>query len=217
MKKKIIFSLLAMIIAIGLGTTAKADLILRGTDNLGRNLVYDTDLDITWYDLSYFAPEYQDAVNWANQLSVKIGTTEFTQWRLPSVISGEYYNIGSPHHTEMGHLYLIELVNYEVLHPWAFPDKWRYFENLAGGYYWMLQVKGRNAMGSEGSREAPTYNSKEQRLQFIPVLMANIPRDNWYTFFSKKKKYLGVAVHPGDIVRKHQKQQEPPTLHTHQK
>jgi hypothetical protein len=61
-KKKMIFSLLAMIVVIGLGTTARADLILRGTDNGGNNLVYDTDLDITWYDLSYFTPEYQDAV-----------------------------------------------------------------------------------------------------------------------------------------------------------
>lgn len=59
----------------------------------------------------------------------------------------------------------------------------------------MLQVKDRNAMGSEGSREAPAYNSKERRLQFIPVLIVNIPEDNWYTFFSKKKKYLGLAVH----------------------
>ncbi len=205
MKRKARFSLLATIIALSLGTTAKADLILRGTDNLGKNLVYDTDLDITWYDSSYFASEYQDAVTWANKLSVKIGTTEFVGWRLPSVISGECNNVGSPHHTEMGHLYLTELVNYEVLHPWAFPDKWRYFENLEGGYYWMLQVKDRNAMGSEGSGEAPAYNSKERRLQFIPVLMANIPGDNWYTIFSKKKKYLGVAVHPGDIVRKLQK------------
>ena len=166
--------------------------------------------------MSYFAPEYQDAVTWANQLSVQIGSTEFTDWRLPSVISGEHYNIGSPHHTEMGHLYLIELVNYEVLHPWAFPDKWRYFENLAGGYYWMLQVKDRNAMGSEGSGKAPAYNSKERRLQFIPVLMVNIPRDNWFTIFRKKKGNLGVAVHPGDIVRKLQKKQKPPKLNTRQ-
>ncbi len=62
MIKKILFFLIGIIVVIGMGTAAKADLELRGADNLGYNLVYDTDLDITWYDFSHFAPAYQDAV-----------------------------------------------------------------------------------------------------------------------------------------------------------
>ncbi|MHC4270503.1 MAG: hypothetical protein ACYSTS_18880 [Planctomycetota bacterium] len=201
MKNTLVF-MLVIIVALGLSTTVKAELIPRGRDNLKNNLVYDTVLDITWYDYSYVAYEYQDAVAWADQLSVKIGTTEFTDWRLPSVIKGENYNQDSPHHTEIGHLYLKELVENAVMHPWAFPDNWRDFDRLVGGYYWMLQIQDRNSMGSEVSSEALVYNSKDRNLQFIPVLSVKRPRDSWYKFFSKKKKYLGVAVHPGDIVRK---------------
>ncbi len=147
MIKKTLFFLIGMIVVFVLGTTARADLLLRGEDNLGHNLIYDTDLDITWYDFSHFSPEYEDAIIWADQLSVKVGTTEFTDWRLPSLLKRKDSNSRSPHHTEVGHLYLIELVNYQVLHPWAFPDKWRYFDNLAGGYYWMIQAKGEDGKG----------------------------------------------------------------------
>ncbi|MDR4496727.1 MAG: hypothetical protein MRK02_02195 [Candidatus Scalindua sp.] len=212
MIKKILFFLFAMAVVIGWGKTVKSELILRGQDNLSHNLVYDTDLDITWYDLSYFAPEYQDAVMWSDQLSVRVGTTEFADWRLPSLIGGKDYNSGSPHHTEVGHLYLIELVNNEVLYPWAFPDKWRYFDNLAGGYYWMLQAKDGNNTGSKGSREAPAYNSYNRKLLFIPVSGVNRPVENRHTFFINKNKYLGVAVHPGDIIRKLQTLYEPSKL-----
>ncbi|MHC4307898.1 MAG: hypothetical protein ACYSR7_04665, partial [Planctomycetota bacterium] len=156
----------------------------------------------TWYDYSYVAYQYQDAVAWADQLSVKIGTIEFTDWRLPSVINGENYNLDSPHHTEIGHLYLKELVNNVVMHPWAFPDNWRDFDRLLGGYYWILQVQDLNDIESKWSKEALIYNSRDRKLQFIPVLSENRPSVSWYNFFSKKKKYLGVAVHPGDIVRK---------------
>lgn len=202
MKKKTLFFLLAITVLPGLGTMAKGELINRGKDNSGNNLVYDTDLDITWYDYSYFAPEYQDAVTWVNHLSVKMGTTEFTDWRLPSVVKGEDYSFDSPYRTEMGHLYLVELINNEVLYPWNFPNVWRDFDRLIGGYYWMRKVKDQKGMETEGSREAPAFDSKERKLQFIPVVGANRPKDNRYTFFRKKKKYLAVAVHSGDIVQK---------------
>jgi hypothetical protein len=202
MMKKLVF-ILVTIVVFGLGISARAELVSRGRDNLKNNLVYDTDLNVTWYDYSYSASEYQDAVSWANNLSVKIGINEFTDWRLPSTINGKSDNVDSPHHTEMGHLYLSDLVNNEVMHPWRFPDNWRNFDRLAGGYYWMLQTQDRNGMGKEGSRDAPVYNSIEQKLQLIPVSSVNRPKDSWYNIFGKKKKYLGVAVHPGDILRKH--------------
>ncbi len=208
MMKKILFFLISMTVVIGLGITVKADLILRGEDNLGHNLVYDTDLDITWYDFSYFSPEYEDAVIWANQLSVKVGSKEFTDWRLPKVLNGEDYNVELPHHTEIGHLYLIELPNSEALFPWIFLDNWRDFDSLLGGYYWMFQAKDVNDMGSYESREAPAYNSYYRKLKFVPVFGVNRPKVNKHTLFYKKDKYLGVAVHPGDIIRKRQKQQE---------
>lgn len=210
MMKRILFFLIGIIVVIGLGTDTKAELILRCEDNLGHNLVYDTDLDITWYDYSHFSPEYDEAINWADQLSVRVGTIELTDWRLPSFLEEKDSNIGSPHYTtEIGHLYLVELVKYQVLHPWAFPDKWRYFDNLPGGYYWTIRAKDEDrSMGNEKSRKAPAYNSYDRKLQFVPVSGLNRPIEKMHTLFYNKNQYLGVAVHPGDIVRRLQKQPE---------
>ena len=216
MKKNILCFLIAAIVVLGFATTARADLILRGEDNLRHNLVYDTDLNITWYDFSRFAPEYQDAVIWADQLSVKVGSIEFTDWRLPSILEGKDSNSGSLHYTEVEHLYVVELPNYQVLHPWAFPEKWRYFDNLPGGFYWIIQAKSGHDLGSEESRNAPAYNSYDRKLQFVPVSGVNRPIANRHTLFYNKNTYLGVAVHPGDIFRKLQKQQIPPKPATHQ-
>jgi hypothetical protein len=205
MKKVILLFLICMLVVVGLGRTSKADLILRSNDNLGYNLVYDTDLDITWYDFSHFAPEYQDAVIWAEQLSVRVGTTEFTDWRLPSLLEGKDSNSGSLHHSEVEHLYLIELEKYQVLHPWAFPGKWRYFDYLPGGYYWVIQTTDRDGIGSEDINNAPAYNSYDRKLQFVPVSGVNRPKADKHTLFYNKNKYLGIAVHPGDIIKKLQK------------
>ncbi len=205
MTRTILFFLIGMTVVFGIGTTIKAELILRGEDNLRHNLVYDTDLDITWYDYSHLSPEYDDAVMWADKLSVRVGTIEFTDWRLPSLLKGKDSNSGSSHNTEVGHLYLTELENYQVLHPWAFPGKWRYFDYLPGGYYWIIQSEKGSGMGSYKSRKAPTYNSFDQKLQFVPVSGTNRPIVKKHTFFYKKNQYLGVAVHPGDIIRKLQK------------
>ncbi len=205
MKKRILLFLIGAIVVISMGVAAKADLILRGEDNLGYNLVYDTDLDITWYDFSHFAPAYQDAVIWSDQLSVRVGTTEFTDWRLPSLIEGNNFASRSPLYTEVGHLYLTELEKYQVLHPWAFPDKWRYFDNLAGGYYWMTQAKDGDGIEGEKRSKAPAYNSYDRKLQFVPVSGINRPIARRHTLFYNKNQYLGVAVHPGDIIKKLQK------------
>ena len=205
MKKKILFFLIGAILVIGMGTASNADLILKGEDNLGHNLVYDTDLDITWYDFSYYAPEYQDAVIWADQLSVRVGTTEFTDWRLPTLLEGKDSKSGSPSHSEVEHLYLVELPNYQVLHPWAFPGKWRYFENLPGGFYWVIQQKYEHGLGGDDSREAPAYCSFDRMLEFVPVSGVNRPIADRHTFFYNKNKYLGIAVHPGDLIRTLQK------------
>ena len=56
--------------------SANATLELRGTDSQGNRLIYDSDLNITWYD--YTAPwqndgTWQHQMNWASALSVSGG------------------------------------------------------------------------------------------------------------------------------------------------
>lgn len=74
--------------------------------NNGNNLVYDTDLDITWYVPSVENMTWGQAMAWAANLVV--GTA--SDWRLPTAgttpTSG-YYNIFN----ELGHLYYVELEN----------------------------------------------------------------------------------------------------------
>jgi hypothetical protein len=81
----------------------------------GGGLIYDTDLNITWYDHSSIAPTWADAVSWVSGVTAGgVGG-----WRLPSSAPGPYswgfdgtttggYNITS---SEMGHLFYTELGN----------------------------------------------------------------------------------------------------------
>lgn len=107
--KRMVF-LLAMMI-YGLSATADAALISRGTDSLGNRLIYDNDLNITWYDFSEEGT-WLDAKNWAANLDVNFGGTHYNDWRLPSALnpdgSGptEGFNVTG---SEMGHLYYTEL------------------------------------------------------------------------------------------------------------
>jgi hypothetical protein len=111
--------ILAAIMAMVLGFTvqAHATLILRGTDSLGNRLIYDSDLNITWYDYTNPNTTWQNQVNWADALDVNFGGTHYTDWRLPTTVDGPMvwghdgtttagYNITS---SEMGHLFYTEL------------------------------------------------------------------------------------------------------------
>jgi hypothetical protein len=102
-----VMSVVAVLLATG---GATADLV-----NNGNGLIYDTDLNITYYDYSSTANTWADAVNWAASLTVNgVG-----DWRLPSSKAGAYawgydgtttggFNITS---SEMGHLFYAELGN----------------------------------------------------------------------------------------------------------
>ncbi len=100
---------------------AYADLQLlgQGTSVHGTyNLIYDTDLDITWYDYSNLGA-WQNQVNWAGGLSITTAAATYDDWRLPTTVDGIIisgfdgsttagYNITS---SEMGHLFYTELGN----------------------------------------------------------------------------------------------------------
>lgn len=118
-KEKRIGLVVCLLAVLLLVTTAHAELFNRGTDSLGNRLIYDSDLNITWYDYSNSVNTWQNQVNWADALDVNFGGTHYTDWRLPLTVDGIYvwgydgtttggYNITS---SEMGHLYYTELGN----------------------------------------------------------------------------------------------------------
>lgn len=123
--KRVLFCLLAMIVVLGLGTTANAyTLELRGTDTMGNRLIYDPDLDITWYDYSNARTTWVDQVAWASGLSVTFGGDTYNDWRLPATVDGTLVDISDPSFfngtgpngynittSEMGYLYYTQLGN----------------------------------------------------------------------------------------------------------
>ena len=129
---------------------AHATLILKGTDSLGNRLIYDSDLNITWYDYTKSYDTWQNQMNWASALDVNFGGTHYTDWRLPTTVDGTHvygydgtttagYNITS---SEMGHLFYTELGNkgyydtYGNYQPgWGLTNKGP-FNNLQPYFYW---------------------------------------------------------------------------------
>ena len=100
--------------------SVNATLYNRGTDSLGNSLIYDDDLNITWYDFSNAVNTWQNQANWANTLSINFGGAIYDDWRLPSAVDHPSYVVGYDSTTtagwnitssEMGHLFYTELGN----------------------------------------------------------------------------------------------------------
>ncbi|RJQ55734.1 MAG: hypothetical protein C4526_03015 [Nitrospiraceae bacterium] len=87
--------------------TGHAELFNRGSDSLGNQLIYDDDLNITWYDYSNSPDTWYNQMDWAAALTVNFNSTVYDNWRLPSSVYAPWpeqagYNITS---SEMGHLF----------------------------------------------------------------------------------------------------------------
>jgi len=102
-----IFAVAAVVLVVS--GLANANLV-----NNGNGLIYDSDLNITWYDATYAVDvPYVDgsqydywapAMDWAAGLTVN----GVNGWRLPAAVDGSMYNNTA---SEMGHLYYTELGN----------------------------------------------------------------------------------------------------------
>lgn len=110
------------LVALGLSVPAHASLVVSGTvDYAGaqRNLIYDTDRNITWLDYTKGAANWSTQQSWAANLSLAVGGVTYDNWRLPTTVDGPLnlsYN-GSTSYgfnnntSEMGHLFYTELGN----------------------------------------------------------------------------------------------------------
>ena len=81
MKRMVSVALLAMV--FGGYTLADAALYDRGADNLGNHLIYDSDLNITWYDYNSGTMTWTQAMSWVQTLRVTVNGVNITRWRLP--------------------------------------------------------------------------------------------------------------------------------------
>ncbi len=157
MKKLFIVTAITLMV-LGFSLKSQASLLNRGTDTLGNRLIYDSDLNITWYDYTYSYTNYSqtswyNALSWAGSLTVILNGIEYDDWRLPTITINQDpptygysglntygYNITN---SEMGHLFYIELGNkaYYATDGTNPQDGWGLkntgpFEHLyASGYY----------------------------------------------------------------------------------
>lgn len=115
-------SIVLLVMVLGFTMQAHADLNLIGQGTSGDgtwNLIYDTDLDITWYDYTNSTNTWDNQLLWADGLSVIFGSNTYTDWRLTTTVDGPVvsgydgtttagYNVTTG---EMGHLFYTELGN----------------------------------------------------------------------------------------------------------
>lgn len=168
---------------------AKAELIVRGTDSLGYQLIYDSDLNITWYDYTHsgqtpWGDIWQNQVNWANNLIVSGGDLVgvYDDWRLPTALNQDGTGPCDGYFTpctgsEMGHLFYTELGNIFNLTDNSLSNKGD-FLNLQPYVYW------------SGTKYFPDIGAA------------------WYFYFSNGKQshaiyndnLFAIAVRPGDVT-----------------
>ncbi len=142
MKKLVVLCSIFLFCFVGF---ANAELIVRGTDTLGNKLIYDTDLNITWYDYSNSHDTWANQVAWADGLSISYAGDTLDDWRLPSteIQANGYNQTGS----EMGHLYYEELgflSYYDRGSVWVTTAELNAseFDNLIADYwYWSGTIK----------------------------------------------------------------------------
>src|SRR3989338_747190 len=117
--KRVSVMLIVLAVVFAFALPTHATLFLRGTDTNGNRLIYDDDLNITWYDYTNPANNWDNQMSWASGLTVDFSGTIYDDWRLPSTVDGPYvfgydgtttagYNITS---SEVGHLFYTELGN----------------------------------------------------------------------------------------------------------
>ncbi|RJQ19901.1 MAG: DUF1566 domain-containing protein [Nitrospiraceae bacterium] len=190
--KRVITFLFVLAMVLGISMQAQAALELRGEDSLGNRLIYDNDLNITWYDYSNSASNWQTQVNWASGLSVDFEGTIFDDWRLPTTVDGPNdegydgsttagFNITS---SEMGHLFYTEIGNKAYYDTsgggpqsgWGLTNTGD-FQKLLSNYYWSGTEYSANPTNAWGFN---TYTGNQ-------------------TKYNKDVTSYAIAVRPGDV------------------
>lgn len=80
----------------------------------GNYMIYDDDRNITWYDYSYLAANWDAGNTWAKNLSVTWNGITISDWRLPKTANKDGSGICTGYvckKSDLGHLFFMELKN----------------------------------------------------------------------------------------------------------
>jgi hypothetical protein len=138
---KLLTMAFVLLFALFIFSPAHADLI-----NNGNNLIYDTDLNITWYNPNVGNMTWDQANIWITSLNtLQIGGV--TGWRLPTALNadGSYPTYGfNVTGSELGHLYYDGLGN--AAHSSLINTD--PFSNLQSVNYWTSTTTARSALNA---------------------------------------------------------------------
>ena len=151
--KKWILPLTAIFIVFFSGA-ANAALIELGVDNLGHKIIYDSDLDVSWYDFTYetwsgIGSTYDEAVIWADNLSITFEGNTYSDWRLPTSGNNPQQAFVQTE-TELGSLFYTSLGNTgfrdengTIQDTYGLINRGP-FNNLVADHYWSSTQTGSN-------------------------------------------------------------------------
>lgn len=194
--KMLLALMITMIVVFGFSVSSHATLFNRGTDTLGNKLIYDDDLNVTWYDYSNAATTWQNQVDWASGLSVDFGGNIYDDWRLPTTVDGTEvygYNGVEPYtytrgynltNSEMGYLFYTGLGNLAYVATdgtspqlgWGLTNTGD-FDNLIANDYWSGTEYSANTGGAWDFRFNMGYQGN----------------------YGKGNNFYALAVRPGDV------------------
>ena len=184
--------IITLVILLSFSVTAHADLNLigQGTSTHGTyNLIYDTDLDVTWYDYTKSYDRWEHEVQWADGLSVNFGVNTYEDWRLPIMFdeSCDGYNCTN---SEMGHLYYTELGNV---------GEYDTSGNPTGCGAWM-QPNCLTNTGDFQNLQASVYWSGTERSAYPHLAWYFVNYNGYQISTVKTIDYYAIAVRPGRAV-----------------
>ncbi len=91
--KKSWLLIVAALMVLGSTSQSQASLTVVGTDSVGNQLIYDSALNVTWYDFTYSktsnGENWNDAKTWASNLIVNFNGKDFSGWSLPTSFDGK--------------------------------------------------------------------------------------------------------------------------------
>ncbi len=174
---------------------ANASLIVEGPVNYAgadRQLIYDTDLDITWLDYSNGSTNWANQVAWADNLSLTVNGVTYDDWRLPTTVDGAFtygydginggYNVT---YSEMGHLFFTELGNN------AEKDKGNTYKPSHG----LINAGDFNNLLSSSYWYSTEYTNSTQ-----PAAWYFDMDIGYESVLNKTNDLYGVAVHSGRLI-----------------
>jgi len=194
--KRTMVLLVAAVMFLSLGAQAQAALTVMGTDTLGNQLIYDSALNVTWYDYTHYDSSnlnndtWTSQMAWASNLTVNVNGRNISGWNLPTTVDGPLvtntiWNNGNP-------------VTNPVYYNGTAADGYNITSSKLGNlYYATLGNKGDydtsgNSQSGAGLNNVGPFKHLVLDQYWSSTTHANTPDSAWTFDFAYAKGFQGV-------------------------